>query len=360
MRSTEPSWRRAERRRMLYGALDSEKAEIAAEIAECHIAREPELWKRYGEAGVQRCKEDASYLLSFLSEALRASDAGLFVAYLRWAAVLLESRNIGREHLLTNLRLAAPLVARRLSDGEATKAADFLQAGIDALTQGEISAQPSHLDGDAPIDELARTYLAALLRMDRSSAYSLVIRALDEGVSIRDLYLGVFERVQYEIGRLWQTNAISVGQEHYCTAATQSIIARLYDYLTVAAPCNKCVVAICVSGELHEIGLRIVCDFLEMEGWSSIYVGANTPAADIIRLIVREKADVLAISATMTFHVQRVREIIDAVRKSMLPVKIIVGGLPFRMSPDLWKNIGADGFARNAAELPDLMSRLGA
>ena len=250
-----------------------------------------------------------------MAEARRASDAGLFVAYLRWATGLLESRNIGREHLVTN--------ARRLPEGKAELAAHFLQGGIDALTQGQITAQASHLDGDAPIDGLARAYLAALLRMDRASAYSLAIRALDEGVSIRDLYLGVFERVQYEIGRLWQTNAISVGQEHYCTAATQSIIAKLYDYLTIAEPCNKTVVATCVSGELHEIGLRIVCDFLEMEGWTSIYVGANTPAADIIRLIVREKTDVLAISATMTFHVQRVREIIDAVRKSMLQVKII-------------------------------------
>jgi hypothetical protein len=38
-------------------------------------------------------------------------------------------------------------------------------------------------------------------------------------------------------------------------------------------------VAACVSGELHEIGVRMLCDLLEMEGWNTIYLGANVPTA---------------------------------------------------------------------------------
>lgn len=341
----------------MYRAIEVDNAAISADIARRHLALEPQIWQRYGESGVKKCEEDASYLLSFLAEALAADDPALFVAYVRWAAVLLRARSIATEHLATNLRLTSELLASRFANGDLVKVKQFLNLGLDALA-GEETSPSSFLEGDAVIDVLARNYLSALLRMERGVAYALIIRALDEGISIRDLYLGVFERVQYEIGRLWQINAIGVAQEHYCTAATQSIIARLYEYVNVPPSRGKSIIAICVSGELHEIGLRIVCDFLEMEGWRTIYVGANTPAPDLIRIVEYEKVGVLAISATMTFHLQRVREIIDAVRKSGQAVKIIVGGLPFRMSSDLWKVVGADGFAESAAELPALMSRL--
>ena len=41
-------------------------------------------------------------------------------------------------------------------------------------------------------------------------------------------------------------------------------------------------VATCIGGELHEIGIRMVADFFEMEGWDTYYLGANTPADAVV------------------------------------------------------------------------------
>ena len=38
----------------------------------------------------------------------------------------------------------------------------------------------------------------------------------------------MFQCSQYEIGRLWQMNKLTVAQEHYCSAATQLIMSLLY------------------------------------------------------------------------------------------------------------------------------------
>lgn len=94
---------------------------------------------------------------------------------------------------------------------------------------------------------------------------------------MKSIYLEVLQPVQREIGNLWQTNEVSVAQEHYCTAATQLIMGRLYPYLHLAPRNGKRVVVACVGGELHEVGARMVADILEMEGWDSYYLGANTP-----------------------------------------------------------------------------------
>ena len=52
----------------------------------------------------------------------------------------------------------------------------------------------------------------------------------------------------------------------------------------------------------------------------------------------------------MTFHVKYVRQVIEALRADPLArnVKVMVGGYPFKIAPDLWQEIGADGFATDA------------
>ena len=94
----------------------------------------------------------------------------------------------------------------------------------------------------------------------------------------------------------------------------------------------------------------MVADFFEMEGWDTYYLGANTPTESILLTIAERGADVLAISATMTFHVRRVEELIARVRKQSKPIAVLAGGYPFNISSGLWQKVGADGYAGNAEE----------
>jgi len=109
------------------------------------------------------------------------------------------------------------------------------------------------------------------------------------------------QRTQYEIGRLWQTNRISVAEEHYCTACAQFVMTQLYPYIFRSERNGRRMVATCVGGELHEIGVRMVADFFEMEGWDTYYLGANTPARDILDTIAKREADIVGISVTIHY-----------------------------------------------------------
>jgi methanogenic corrinoid protein MtbC1 len=194
--------------------------------------------------------------------------------------------------------------------------------------------------------------MGALMRTDRRSASHLILSAVSEGLSVKDVYLHVFQPVQREVGRLWQMNQISVAQEHYCTAATQMIMSQLYPRIFNGQRLDRKLVATCVSDELHELGVRMVADFFEMEGWDTYYLGANTPTPSIVQALDEHQADVLAVSATITFHVGQVRELVDHVRSSDVGhrVRILVGGYPFNVSPTLWQTVAADGYARDAQE----------
>jgi methanogenic corrinoid protein MtbC1 len=104
----------------------------------------------------------------------------------------------------------------------------------------------------------------------------------------------------------------------------------------------------------------MVADFFEMEGWDAYYLGANTPTESILRALEERQAEVLAVSATMTFHVSTVTDLVARVRGSEVGrgVRVLVGGYPFNLSPELWRNVGAHGYAADAQRAVALASRM--
>lgn len=152
-------------------------------------------------------------------------------------------------------------------------------------------------------------------------------------------------------------NRISVAQEHYCTAITQSIRSRLYPLILQNRRASRTFIGASVAGELHEIGIRMVSEFLEMDGWDTHYMGANTPAKGIISTAIDRQASVIGISATMTYHLGHVRDLIRQIRQEPRcgRMHVVVGGYAFNLSPKAWVHTGADGFATDAVEASSLV-----
>lgn len=199
---------------------------------------------------------------------------------------------------------------------------------------------------------LANDYLAALLNSDRATATRLVMTAVEQGAPVSKIYLEVFQTAQHRLGTLWENNEITVAQEHFATAVTQFIMSQLYPRVFASERVGRRLVATCVGGELHEIGMRMVADFFEMEGWDTYYLGANTPAQSVVDTLVSVGAEVLAVSTSMPFNIAEVIRLIELVRAQEFarePI-VIVGGRPFNLDPDLWRSVGADLFAKDAQE----------
>jgi MerR family transcriptional regulator, light-induced transcriptional regulator len=332
------------------GALDAQRAAVAEAAVARQYDYQPELAERYGPAGRARCLHDAGYHLAYLSEAVAAASPALFADYVRWAAVMLASRGIPVPDLAANLGHLRMAVVQHVPSSLASLATTYVDSGLAALADPPASL-PSLLVTDAPLAELAQHYLASLLRYDRQTATRLIMDAVASGMAIADLYLHVFQRVQREVGRLWQLNEVTVAQEHYCTAATQVIMAQLYPHIFRGERRHRRFVGTCVAGDLHELGMRMVSDVMELHGWDSVYLGANMPTPAIIQTLRAQQVEVLAISATMPFHARAVAELISAVRLA-LPERrptILVGGYAFLQQPDLWRQVGADGHAADAA-----------
>jgi MerR family transcriptional regulator, light-induced transcriptional regulator len=339
--------------------IDQSRDVLAEEMTTFIYERYPELVPQMGPEYRHYSKRDLEYHLSYLTQAMKAEDPALFSEYIVWAKSLFEGLKLPESTIVVSLESLEAVLLRHLSAAEMAMVRPFIESARQKAASAPTTA-PSHLGGGSSEDALAQEYLDHLLRGDRHAASRLILDAVENGVSVRDIYLRVFQPTQREVGRLWQMNQISVAQEHFATAATQLIMSQLYPYVFNGQKIGKRMVATSVSGELHEIGVRMVADFFEMEGWDTYYLGANTPAHSVVQTVVERQPDVLSISATMTFHVDAVAEMVKAVQGQVvgkLP-KILVGGYPFNVDPNLWWRVGADGYAPDAPGAVEVASRL--
>ncbi len=147
-----------------------------------------------------RCLEDARYHLKYLSEAVGQGEPALFVHYATWGKTMLRARRIPVEDLVANFEIMLHVLGKELPASMQVPALEYVKAAIRDLTVA--SDNPSFLDPDQPFAQLANQYLNALLRYERHSASALILRAGENKTSIKDIYCQVFERCQYEIGRL--------------------------------------------------------------------------------------------------------------------------------------------------------------
>jgi len=318
-------------------------------IIECQIKRQPDFEKRYGVL-FQYYAQGINHQISYLAEAIKVERPSLFVNLIEWTKIFSEGLPVPLTDYTITLECLRDVCKEKLSKEQGAIAEEYIEAGLRQLQQPVL--QNSFIEENKPQGLLARQYLDALLNTNRHQATQLILDEVKSGVGIREIYLNVFQCTLRELGHLWQTHKISVAQEHYCTAATQIIMSQLYPQIFTTKKNGHKMVAACVPNELHELGIRMVADLFEMDGWETLYLGADTPVQGIIQILNEQKADIIAISATMTFNLKKVPEMIQTVRShpDLNHVKVLVGGYPFNIAPDLWQQVGADAGASNADE----------
>lgn len=193
------------------------------------------------------------------------------------------------------------------------------------------------------LDGWRDAYLGALLDRDPRRAREVVDAATASGVEVADLYTEIFAPVLAEIGHRWAVEELNVAHEHFATSVTQALIATLAGARRAAPAGGRLAVVSAVPDELHQVGVQMVADLLERDGWEVLALGAATPAADLAQLVEMEAPDVVALSATTAGRLPGVAEVLPAVtRIDPRPLIVVGGGLFTRDAAAVALDLGAD------------------
>jgi 5-methyltetrahydrofolate--homocysteine methyltransferase len=123
-------------------------------------------------------------------------------------------------------------------------------------------------------------------------------------------------------------------------------------------PSSGKVVLATVKGDLHDIGKNLVGMMMESNGYTVYNLGVDIEPDKFVEAVKQYQPDIVAMSALLTTTMMEMKSTIDALVEAGVRdnVKVIIGGAP--ITQDFADQIGADGYAADAASAIDLCKGL--
>jgi MerR family transcriptional regulator, light-induced transcriptional regulator len=174
-----------------------------------------------------------------------------------------------------------------------------------------------------------QNYLEVLLAGDRHRSATMVKELLHQGVSLKAVYLDLIQRAMYEVGTLWEHNAVSIATEHLASATTELLLAQIYPQLFAQKHKDRRAIIACVPNEHHYIGARIVADFFELHGWHGFSLGANTPTDALVAMIKERDPDVVGLSMSLLMNRPHIENMLEQISHTFPTLELFLGGRAF-------------------------------
>lgn len=189
---------------------------------------------------------------------------------------------------------------------------------------------------------------------DRDRTVFLVAQAVEAGIAPNAIIQDALIAGMTIMGQKFKTNEIYVPEMLIAARAMKAGLEKLRPLLVGTKVKSLATVVLgTVKGDLHDIGKNLVGMMLEGAGCEVIDVGVDVSEEKFIEAINVHKPGFVGISALLTTTMSSMRDTIAALEKARIrdSVRVLVGGAP--VTQKFADEIGADGYAENAAEVVD-------
>ena len=201
-----------------------------------------------------------------------------------------------QSHLARGLATAEAARAALDEEGERPAGPPVEPAAADGPTRERVS-EPIHapLPGtDRGLAHLAGDLRRALDALDAPAAEAVLDRLFADftvETTLREVLLPYLR----ELGDRWAANEIGVATEHFASNLLRARLASLARGWGQGR--GPCAVLACPPGELHDLPLLAFGVVLHRNGWRVVYLGADTPLADLDRTVKEKRPEAVVLAA---------------------------------------------------------------
>ena len=199
----------------------------------------------------------------------------------------------------------------------------------------------------------------AVIGGERENALRLTEEAIDEGVKPSVIINDGLIAGMSVVGEKFKNNEFYVPEVLIAARAMQTAMERVKPLLAEGEMTSRGKVVIgTVKGDLHDIGKNLVAMMLEGGGFDVIDLEVDVSPEQIVSTAAESGAHCIALSALLTTTMPSMKDTVDALVEAGLKgqVKVIIGGAPVTQS--YADEIGADGYAPDAASAVDKVTQL--
>lgn len=245
---------------------------------------------------------------------------------------------------------------------ESSKAATKQNAGTDRADANKtgIGIETKDIKVTSPVnsDSYIERIKTAVLKGNRNGIISLTKEALAAGEDAQEILNQSLLPAINLVGDYFEQKKYFLPQLIAGAEAMKNAMEILEEKLVTGESMDNMpvVVIATVEGDIHDIGKNLVALMLKNYGFKVIDLGKDVPNETIIQAAKEYHADIIAMSALMTTTMQRMREVVDLVKKEKLDVKVMIGGAV--TTAEYAQEIHADGYSKDAAEAVKIAKRL--
>lgn len=210
-------------------------------------------------------------------------------------------------------------------------------------------------------DDLFKRMAQSVIDGDDEEAAALAQRVLDVGLGPLEAINKGFTAGMDVVGELYATGDYFLPDLILGGEAMKAALSILEPALSASGQQREVlgtVVLGTVKGDIHEIGKALVGAMLAAHGFEVFDLGIDIESSEFVVKAREHNADIVALSALLTTTMLYQRDVIDLLVEAGLRdrVKVMVGGSPVTQG---WADdIGADGFAEDAASAVVVAKRL--
>jgi corrinoid protein of di/trimethylamine methyltransferase len=210
-------------------------------------------------------------------------------------------------------------------------------------------------------EDLFKQMAQAVIDGDDDEAIALAQKALDQGVDPLEAINKGYTAGMDVVGELYSTGDYFLPDLILGGEAMKAALSALEPALQASGQAREVlgtVVLGSVKGDIHEIGKSLVGSMLSANGFEVHDLGIDIEADEFVSKAREYNADIVALSALLTTTMLHQRDVIELLAEAGFRdrVKVMVGGSPVTQG---WADqIGADGFAEDAAGAVVVAKRL--
>jgi trimethylamine corrinoid protein len=151
------------------------------------------------------------------------------------------------------------------------------------------------------------------------------------------------------IGDAWEAGDLALAQLYLAGRIAEEVVTAA---LPAAGPSLEGMspIAIAVLEDHHVLGKRLVLSALRAAGYAVTDYGRGIGVDELVARCAAERPRILLVSTLMLPSALRVRDLAAALDRLAERPTLIVGGAPFRLDPELWREVGADAGGRDSAD----------
>src|SRR5210317_1812468 len=183
---------------------------------------------------------------------------------------------------------------------------------------------------------------------------NLTQEAVDGGLSPQDILEQGLLAGMDVVGKRFKAEEMFIPEVLRCAKCMHGAMEILRPLLaeTGAEPIGTLIIGT-VKGDLHDIGKNLVGMMFEGAGFDVVDIGIDKEPQVFVDAIKEHNAKLIGMSALLTTTMPKMGETINAIKEAGIrdQVKILVGGAPITAA--FAEEIGADGYASNAASAVD-------